>query len=495
MRRVPAGLAGLALATALRHRRAVRGRGATGRLQGGHAPRSHVRRAAEPGRGEAARAAAGRDPEGHRRPREGRAARRQQGRQGRQERAARTARPPRPRTSTSSSRARRRTRSSSILAEFGNERAPALPRPGHRPGDPGADARSTGRCTTRSRSPTARKDNSTVWQADYPARTSSTSTSARATASSRSRPTTSASRRAATASTARSPTGSRCRYNEARYGRSNGFPCAGNVCRNTWALITDAIDTWVADQKAAGRTDAQIKADLAVLRPVGPQRLRRRRQLQRARRLHRPLPDRPRRRRPGRRRPVPGRGRHLVAPLEGVPGAPARARRPTRTAAPRSATPACGSPTTRSSRRTAACPCSRTSTATTSACRTTTTRPAADNAVNWWTLMAQSRASAAERRGHRHPAGRPRRVGQAPARLARLRDRRRRADPHARPRPARVQLRQGAGRRRRAAARSRSTTQFGAPFAGHEAVVVGPGDDLDDYAVAAGRRCPRARPR
>ena len=24
------------------------------------------------------------------------------------------------------------------------------------------------------------------------------------------------------------------KYNEARYGRSNGFPCAGNVCNNTW---------------------------------------------------------------------------------------------------------------------------------------------------------------------------------------------------------------------------------------------------------------------
>src|SRR6201999_3059782 len=32
---------------------------------------------------------------------------------------------------------------------------------------------------------------------------------------------------------------------------------------NTWDLIKDAIDTWVADQKAKGRTDDQIKADLA----------------------------------------------------------------------------------------------------------------------------------------------------------------------------------------------------------------------------------------
>ena len=51
-------------------------------------------------------------------------------------------------------------------------------------------------------------------------------------------------------------------YNEARYGRSNGYPCAQNVCANTWFLVRDAVDQWVAGQKAAGRTDADIKATL-----------------------------------------------------------------------------------------------------------------------------------------------------------------------------------------------------------------------------------------
>src|SRR4051794_9861239 len=51
-------------------------------------------------------------------------------------------------------------------------------------------------------------------------------------------------------------------YNEARYGRSNGFPCGGAICTNSWALITDALNAWVADQKAAGKTDAQIAANL-----------------------------------------------------------------------------------------------------------------------------------------------------------------------------------------------------------------------------------------
>ncbi|WP_377643100.1 immune inhibitor A domain-containing protein [Oryzobacter terrae] len=51
-------------------------------------------------------------------------------------------------------------------------------------------------------------------------------------------------------------------YNEARYGRSDGFPCASNVCSNTWNLVRDGMNAWVAQQKAAGRTDAQIDATL-----------------------------------------------------------------------------------------------------------------------------------------------------------------------------------------------------------------------------------------
>jgi immune inhibitor A len=53
-------------------------------------------------------------------------------------------------------------------------------------------------------------------------------------------------------------------YNEARYGRSDGFPCASNVCSNTWQLIKDAIDTWVAGRRAGGATDAQIAEELAT---------------------------------------------------------------------------------------------------------------------------------------------------------------------------------------------------------------------------------------
>ncbi|MFC4148896.1 immune inhibitor A domain-containing protein [Micromonospora mangrovi] len=52
------------------------------------------------------------------------------------------------------------------------------------------------------------------------------------------------------------------KYNEARYGRSNGYPCPSTTCTNTWALVRDAANQWVADQKAQGRTDEQIAADV-----------------------------------------------------------------------------------------------------------------------------------------------------------------------------------------------------------------------------------------
>jgi immune inhibitor A len=62
-------------------------------------------------------------------------------------------------------------------------------------------------------------------------------------------------------------------YNEARYGRSDDpnegkvgddpNVCGSNVCNNTWALIRDGVSQWVTDQKRLfGRTDAQIKRQL-----------------------------------------------------------------------------------------------------------------------------------------------------------------------------------------------------------------------------------------
>lgn len=53
-------------------------------------------------------------------------------------------------------------------------------------------------------------------------------------------------------------------FNEARYGRSNGYPCDDAVCDNTWALVRDAVNVWEADQRAAGRTPDEIAAELAT---------------------------------------------------------------------------------------------------------------------------------------------------------------------------------------------------------------------------------------
>jgi len=55
----------------------------------------------------------------------------------------------------------------------------------------------------------------------------------------------------------------RVTYNEARYGRSNGYPCGSNVCSNTWNLVQDGANQWVADQLLT-RTMADVQAELAT---------------------------------------------------------------------------------------------------------------------------------------------------------------------------------------------------------------------------------------
>ncbi|MFE5185216.1 immune inhibitor A domain-containing protein [Streptomyces sp. NPDC056628] len=49
-------------------------------------------------------------------------------------------------------------------------------------------------------------------------------------------------------------------YNEARYGNN---ACGETNCSSVWNVVSDGLNAWVAQQKAAGRTDAQIKADVA----------------------------------------------------------------------------------------------------------------------------------------------------------------------------------------------------------------------------------------
>ncbi|CAL9433810.1 Pre-pro-metalloprotease PrtV [Streptomyces sp. enrichment culture] len=49
-------------------------------------------------------------------------------------------------------------------------------------------------------------------------------------------------------------------YNEARYGNN---ACGSTNCPSVWNVVSDGLDAWVAQQRAAGRTDADIKADVA----------------------------------------------------------------------------------------------------------------------------------------------------------------------------------------------------------------------------------------
>jgi immune inhibitor A len=49
-------------------------------------------------------------------------------------------------------------------------------------------------------------------------------------------------------------------YNEARYGNN---ACGSTNCPSVWNVVSDGLTAWVAQQKAAGRTDADIKADVA----------------------------------------------------------------------------------------------------------------------------------------------------------------------------------------------------------------------------------------
>ena len=149
-----------------------------------------------------------------------------------------------------------------VLAEFGDERHPSYPDQDTKASIPGPTTWN-GPLRNRIPAPDRAKDNSTVWQADYSRDhyqqlyfgkgegVESLKTYYERQSSGR-----------------YTVDGTvtdwvKVRYNEARYGRSDGYPCASNVCSNTWALIKDAIDTWVVGQEAAGRTQEQIKTDLA----------------------------------------------------------------------------------------------------------------------------------------------------------------------------------------------------------------------------------------
>ncbi|MGS2613757.1 immune inhibitor A domain-containing protein [Micromonospora sp. LZ34] len=151
-----------------------------------------------------------------------------------------------------------------ILAEFGNERHPNYPDQDTDPGTPGP-TRFDGPLHNEIPAPNRAVDNSTVWQADYNADhyrklyfgTAPGDESLKQYYEAQS------SGRYSVEGTVTDWV--KVRYNEARYGRSGGFPCDDNVCTNTWALVRDAANQWVADQKAAGRSDAEIAAEVKAM--------------------------------------------------------------------------------------------------------------------------------------------------------------------------------------------------------------------------------------
>ncbi|MCA1655370.1 MAG: immune inhibitor A, partial [Pseudonocardiaceae bacterium] len=149
-----------------------------------------------------------------------------------------------------------------VLVEFGNERHPSYPDQDTDPNTAGP-VKFDGPLRNEIPEPDRSKDNSTIWQpnydrqhfedlyfsddpnvdsvANYYEKQSSGRYSVQGTVTD----------------------WVKVRYNEARYGRSNGFPCAGNVCGNSYQLVADGVTQWYDDQIAAGKTPAQLKTELA----------------------------------------------------------------------------------------------------------------------------------------------------------------------------------------------------------------------------------------
>jgi immune inhibitor A len=145
-----------------------------------------------------------------------------------------------------------------ILAEFGDERDPAYPDRDTDAATPGP-VRFDGPLRNQIPKPDRAKDNSTVWRRDYN-RQYFQDLYFGPGESLRDYYEKQSSGRYSLDGTVTDWV--KVKYNEARYGRSNGFPCADIVCRNTWDLVRDAANQWVADRLAAGMSAAQVKAEM-----------------------------------------------------------------------------------------------------------------------------------------------------------------------------------------------------------------------------------------
>ncbi|WP_184539536.1 immune inhibitor A domain-containing protein [Micromonospora polyrhachis] len=154
-----------------------------------------------------------------------------------------------------------------ILTEFGNDRHPDYPDKDTDPDTPGP-VRFDGPLRNEIPAPNRAVDNSTVWRSDYNAdyyRNLYFGTGAGEESLKQYYEAQSSGRYSVDGTVT---DWVKVRYNEARYGRSGDFAnqdpavCASNTCTNMWALVADAANQWVADQRAAGRTDEQIAADM-----------------------------------------------------------------------------------------------------------------------------------------------------------------------------------------------------------------------------------------
>jgi immune inhibitor A len=145
-----------------------------------------------------------------------------------------------------------------ILAEFGNDRHPSYPDVDSNPAIPGPTT-FEGPLHNKIPAPNRAVDNSTVWQADYAPshyRDLYFGTGAGKESVKTYYETQSSGRYSVDGKVT---DWVKVNYNEARYGRDL---CGSNVCNNTWALVRDAANKWVADQQAQGRSDADIAADM-----------------------------------------------------------------------------------------------------------------------------------------------------------------------------------------------------------------------------------------
>ena len=147
-----------------------------------------------------------------------------------------------------------------VLVEFGNERDPAYPDVDTNSAIPGP-ARFDGPLVNQIPQPNRAVDNSTVWQSNFsrehfqdlyfgPGESLKNYYEAQSSG------------RYSVSGTVTDWV--KVNFNEARYGRSDGFPCPSNICVNVWDLVRDGANAWVAAQLAQGRTLAQVRAELAT---------------------------------------------------------------------------------------------------------------------------------------------------------------------------------------------------------------------------------------